>query len=37
MGYIDSFEEIMAMETGFLQYAMNLLKTEYAKKYRFEA
>ena len=30
MGYIDSFEEIMAMETGFLQYAMNLLKTEYA-------
>ena len=24
MGYIDSFEEIMAMETGFLQYAMNL-------------
>ena len=32
MGYIDSFEEIMAMETGFLQYAMNLLKTEYAKE-----
>ena len=32
MGYIDSFEEIMAMETGFLQYAMNLLKTEYAKR-----
>ena len=28
----DSFEEIMAMETGFLQYAMNLLKTEYAKE-----
>ena len=22
MGYIDSFEEIMAMETGFLQYAV---------------
>ena len=22
----------MAMETGFLQYAMNLLKTEYAKE-----
>ena len=32
MGYIDSFEEIMAMETGFQQYAMNLLKTEYAKE-----
>ena len=32
MGYIDSFEEIMAMETGFLQYAMKLLKTEYAKE-----
>lgn len=32
MGYIDSFEEIMAMETGFLQYAMELLKTEYAKE-----
>ena len=32
MGYIDGFEEIMAMETGFLQYAMNLLKTEYAKE-----
>ncbi len=32
MGYIDSFEEIMAMETGFLQYAMNLLKTEYEKE-----
>ena len=32
MGYIDSFEEIMAMETGFLQYTMQLLKTEYAKE-----
>ena len=32
MGYIDGFEDIMAMETGFLQYAMNLLKTEYAKE-----
>ena len=30
MGYIDSFEEIMAMETGFLQYAAALLKKEYA-------
>lgn len=26
MGYIDGFEDIMAMETGFLQYAMELLK-----------
>ena len=32
MGYIDSFEEIMAMETGFLQYAMKLLKEDYAKE-----
>lgn len=32
MGYIDGFEDIMAMETGFLQYAMELLKTEYAKE-----
>jgi len=32
MGYIDSFEDIMAMETGFLQYAMHLLKKEYAKE-----
>ncbi|MCC8029214.1 MAG: aspartate--tRNA(Asn) ligase [Lachnospiraceae bacterium] len=30
MGYIDSFEEIMAMETGFLQYTMDLLNREYA-------
>lgn len=30
MGYIDSFEDIMAMETGFLQYTMELLKREYA-------
>ena len=29
MGYIDGFEDIMAMETGFLQYTMNLLKTSY--------
>ena len=27
MGYIDGFEDIMAMETGFLQYTMELLKT----------
>ena len=32
MGYIDGFEEIMAMETGFLQYAMKLLKEEYGKE-----
>ena len=32
MGYIDSFEEIMAMETGFLQAMVELLKIEYAKE-----
>lgn len=32
MGYIDSFEDIMAMETGFLQYTMELLKKDYAKE-----
>lgn len=32
MGYIDGFEDIMAMETGFLQYTMHLLETEYAKE-----
>ena len=32
MGYIDGFEEIMAMESGYLQYAMELLKREYAKE-----
>lgn len=32
MGYIDGFEDIMAMETGFLQYTMELLKTSYAKE-----
>ena len=32
MGYIDGFEDIMAMETGFLQYAMKLLETDYAKE-----
>ncbi|MFQ7549083.1 MAG: amino acid--tRNA ligase-related protein [Blautia marasmi] len=26
MGYIDSFMDICAMETGFLQYTMELLK-----------
>lgn len=32
MGYIDGFEDIMAMETGFLQYTMDLLKKDYAKE-----
>lgn len=32
MGYIDGFEDIMEMETGFLQYTMELLKTLYAKE-----
>ena len=30
MGFIDHFSDIMDMETGFLQYAMALLKREYA-------
>lgn len=34
MGYIDGFEDIMAMETGFLQYTMRLLKEEYGKELR---
>lgn len=29
MGFIESFEDIMNMETGVLKYIMNLLKTEY--------
>ena len=32
MGYIDSFEDVMAMETGFLKYTMELLKAEYKKE-----
>lgn len=32
MGYIDGFENIMAMETGFLQYTMKLLERDYAKE-----
>lgn len=32
MGYIESFEDIMQMETGFLQYTMTLLEREYAKE-----
>lgn len=32
MGYIDGFEDIMAMETGYLQYAMELLNKEYKRE-----
>ncbi len=32
MGYIDSFTDIMEMETGFLQYTMKLLAAEYAQE-----
>ena len=32
MGYIDGFEDIMAVETGFLQYTMELLKKQYARE-----
>jgi nondiscriminating aspartyl-tRNA synthetase len=32
MGYIDGFEDIMAMETGFLQYTMDLLALEYDRE-----
>jgi nondiscriminating aspartyl-tRNA synthetase len=32
MGYIDSFVDIMEMETGFLQYTMKLLKESYAEE-----
>ena len=30
MGYIDRFEDIMAMETGFLQHMVEILKKEYS-------
>lgn len=30
MGFIDGFEDVMAMEIGFLQHAMELLKSAYA-------
>ena len=30
MGYIDSFEDVMAAEVGFLKYCMDLLGREYA-------
>ena len=32
MGYIDSFEDVMALETGFLKYTMELLKRDYKKE-----
>lgn len=32
MGYIDGFEELMAMETGLLQYMMELLGKKYARE-----
>lgn len=34
MGYIDGFEDVMAMETGFLQYMIALLKKDYAEELR---
>ncbi len=34
MGYIDSFVDIMEMETGFLQYTMKLLEEKYADELR---
>ena len=34
MGYIDGFEDVMAMETGLLRYVMDLLGREYQKELR---
>ena len=34
MGYISGFEDIMKMETGFLQYTIKLLSEEYAEELR---
>lgn len=34
MGYIDGFMDIMAMETGVLQYMMRLLETDYREELR---
>ncbi len=34
MGYIDGFEDLMEMETGFLQYTMRLLENEYGDELR---
>lgn len=32
MGYIDGYEEVMAMETGILQRMMKVLETEYSRE-----
>ncbi len=32
MGYIDGFQDVMAMETGFLQYTMKFLEKEYKRE-----
>ena len=32
MGYIDGFEDIMAMETGFIQYMLKMLENDYAQE-----
>ncbi len=32
MGYIDSYEDVMAMETGYLQYMMKLLAKDYDRE-----
>lgn len=32
MGYIDDVTDIMAMETGFLQYMVELLRTQYSRE-----
>ncbi len=32
MGYIDSYEDVMAMETGYLQYMIKLLAKDYARE-----
>lgn len=34
MGYIDGFEDVMAMETGYLRYAMEFLEKEYGRELR---
>lgn len=34
MGYIEGFEDLMGMETAFLQYTMDLLQREYAQELR---
>ena len=32
MGYIEGFEDLMALETGYLQYAFALLEKEYQRE-----